>query len=187
MTDADPFSLLGLKPSLDLPAGIIETASLSALARCHPDTTHARPDSQAIGDEQPEARAAAIHAARETLLNPLARAEAVLQFLGGPSASEHKALPPGFLAQIMETRERLVEEVAREGQPAIDRWRNWGTARRREELAQVRMLLGSHLHDPHKTTQPKPQRDPALTDARVRLNAWRSLERVLEVLDQPCS
>lgn len=184
MTDADPFSLLGLKPSLDLPAGVIEAAALSALARCHPDTTHARPDAQAFGDEQPEARAAAIHAARDTLLNPLGRAEAVMDIFGGPTASQHKALPPDFLAEMMETRERIADEVRREGQPAIDRWHAWGKAKRQEAFAQVRELLDPVLKHHRASPVHQARPDPALAAARVQLNAWRSLERLLENLDR---
>src|SRR5947208_15229738 len=58
---------------------------------------------------------AAVNEAYNTLRDPFARAEYLLRLEGGPSAAEQKQMPPAFLAEMLEARERI--EDARGGCP----------------------------------------------------------------------
>lgn len=162
-----PFETLGLPLRLDLTRAEIERAYLSRIAALHPDLagTGADPDEQ-------DRVAAALNDAKAELLDAERRAEAVLAAHGGPSKSEDKSFRSGFLAEIMETREQLEEELADPAAtPAVrDKWRAWALDRRTEHLAQLAPLLAA----------PTPA---SLKQARAILNEWRYAERLLERLD----
>lgn len=169
-TSPDPFDLLGLPPSFDLNAGQIARAHRKASASAHPDRNPSAPDA---GSEAARTTARLNHA-RRTLENDELRANALLERLGGPPKNREKALPDGFLIEIMRTR-LAVEEALGSGDPAArETCESEAEAEREKWIHDVRAAFAA-LGDPP---------DPAqLTAIRVKLNAWRYIERLIEQLD----
>jgi molecular chaperone HscB len=164
-TNPDPFDALGLEPRFDLTRAQIESAYLARIAGAHPD--HA-------GDAQgPDA--AALNDARRALLGDERRANLVLDRLGGPSASADKALPDGFLMEIMEVRSAIEDAIASGGDAEREKWQVWADEQRAGYRGTIASLFGRAATAP----------DPAepLAEARRTLNAWRYIERLIEQLD----
>lgn len=168
--DPDPFEALGLARRFDLDGRDIRAAWLRRAAELHPDR---RPGA----DDAEVARSAAIlNDAARTLEDPERRADALLVLLGGPAREAEKALPPEFLTEVMAVREALEEAVASGDAARIAAHEAWGEARRAAIIDEVRAAFDA-LADP-------PGRD-ALRAIRVRLNAWRYIERMLEQIEPP--
>lgn len=104
----DAFHRLGLPRRFALDAGELERAYLAHSRSVHPDyhLAGASADLSASLD-----LSAAVNEAYNTLRDPFARAEHLLALEGGPSAAEHKQVPPAFLAEMLDLREQL--EAAR--------------------------------------------------------------------------
>ncbi len=153
----DPFDLLGLPARLDLDAGMIERAYLARAASLHPD--HA-------GEEGVEA-AAGLNEAREVLSDPLRRARALVERLGGGREAATEALPDGFLEVIMEARLEVEEVMASSDEEGVSRWKAWA----REHAASRASSVSVHL---------------ARGDYRavgVELNAWKMIQRLIDALE----
>jgi molecular chaperone HscB len=108
----DHFERLGLPRRFSIDAGELERAYLARSRMVHPDYH--------VGSSGGDLSAslelsAAINEAYNTLRDPFTRAEYLLRLEGGPSASEQKQVPPAFLAEMLEARERI--EEARTGCP----------------------------------------------------------------------
>lgn len=166
---SDPFDILGIAPSFEVDPGALARAYLALSARLHPDIARSDPDA-AI-------RAAAANRAKSTLENPESRAAALLARLGGPSKESDRSLPPGFLADMMETRE-LIENAAASRDPAeMRRWKAWALERRTHYVREV-----SGLFERLESSSPG-DRSAVLRAIRQELNAWRYVERLLEQLE----
>ncbi|MEL7473213.1 MAG: iron-sulfur cluster co-chaperone HscB C-terminal domain-containing protein [Planctomycetota bacterium] len=157
--DNDPFTLLGLPARLDLASDAIERAYLTRVASAHPD----------VQSEATTGDAATLNRARHTLLDPERRANALLDVLGGPSPSDHNALPDGFLFDIMETREQVEADTASDADAARAKWGAWAESQRAAYLADLTERFAA----------PEPDRSAI----RAQLNAWRYIERLIEQLD----
>ena len=105
----DHFHRLGLPRRFVLDAGELERAYLAHSRAVHPDFHLA--GSSADLDASLEL-SAAVNEAYNTLRDPFARAEHLLALVGGPTAGEHKQVPPAFLAEVMDAREEV--ELARD-------------------------------------------------------------------------
>jgi DnaJ-domain-containing protein 1 len=162
----DPFDALGVPAAFDLDRAAIERAYLVRSAALHPDLARA--------DDEAPRKMAALNLARRTLEDPERRAAALLERLGGPSKERDRSLPPNFLAQMMETREEIEGAIASRDPDQRSRWESWAEERRREAIGEVSGLF-RRLSNP-----PAPGELAAI---RVRLNAWRYLERLIEQLD----
>ena len=110
----DAFHRLGLPRRFVLDAGELERAYLAHSRTVHPDY-HLAGASADLGASLE--LSAAVNEAYNTLRDPFTRAEHLLALEGGPSASEHKQMPPAFLAEMLDLREAI--ETAR----AADRTR----------------------------------------------------------------
>jgi DnaJ-domain-containing protein 1 len=159
----DPFAALGLPHRFDLTQAAIERAYLGRIAASHPDAVGRGGRDDDSGD------AAALNDAKAALLDDGRRAEALLAHLGGPTANQERALPPGFLEEMLDVRERLDADLDADPVGARPRWRDWAQARRETHVAVLQGLFA---------------RTPApLRDIRLILNQWRYIERMLEQLD----
>lgn len=158
----DPFEILGLAPTFDLTPAQVERAYLMRMAAAHPDAA-----GDAVGDE--DELAAGLNEARATLIDPERRALAVLARLGGPGP-EVRALPAGFLPEIMGVREEVEAELGSGNAEARPKWREWVAAKRLEYASRVGGLLARGDAT-------------SLREARVQLNAWRYIERLAEQLE----
>lgn len=106
---SNPFEILGLPLVFDLTPAQVSAAHLRVAARLHPDRAR-----DPLERDELVRRAAEAGAAKARLLADVGRAEALLEALGvgGAGASTGEApLPPAFLMETMELRERI-EEVA---------------------------------------------------------------------------
>lgn len=158
---ADPFGALGLEPKFTLTSAEIERAYLARAGSLHPD--------RASGDA---AAASTLNLARQTLKDPMARAEALLARLGGPAPSQDKSLPEGFLAEILDVREQLESALASADPAQRARWETWAEDRRRTHIAAITRHFDDHAR----------AGAAALKPIRLELNVWRYTERVLEQL-----
>ncbi|MCE7973659.1 MAG: hypothetical protein DYG92_04930 [Leptolyngbya sp. PLA1] len=149
---SDPFELLGLPRTFELDSERVRRAYLRAVAGIHPD---------AGGEDE---AASAINEARETLADPMRRARALL---GDGGAGTGGALPPGFLAEMLELRERIDEDLRAEGEGARARWRAWARQREDEHEARVAAMFraGEQGAVPGE------------------LNRWRYVRRLMDQLD----
>lgn len=163
---SDPFSLFGLPRRYAVDRSALTRAWLAESARWHPDRPGAPPDAAA--------RLAEANEAKRILDDPELRADALLRLLGGPAKERDKSLPEGFLAEMMELRQRIEEEVESEGEPARERWRSWARQRAREHEGRVAAMFEAFERGGDGAR---------LRDIRLELNAWRYIERLMEQLD----
>ncbi|MBS0188023.1 MAG: DnaJ domain-containing protein [Planctomycetes bacterium] len=161
MTAPNPFQHLGLPLRFDLSEADIRRAYLARVAAQHPDIS---------SEDEAQEASATLNRARETLLNPETRADALLVALGGPAKDADKSLPPGFLMEIMQLREEIEGAVASGSPEQRAKWVEFGKQQRRAYSDRVRALF-----DASPT--------PALGPIRTTLNAWRYIERLIEQLD----
>jgi molecular chaperone HscB len=108
----DHFERLGLPRRFSVDAGELERAYLARSRVVHPDYHVGASGADLAASLE---LSAAMNEAYNALHDPFARAEYLLKLEGGPSASEQKQMPPAFLAEMLEARERI--EEARTGCP----------------------------------------------------------------------
>ena len=170
MPTHDPFQTLELPRRFDLTPAQIEGAYLKKAAASHPDL--------AADTENAAEESSALNRAKGTLLDPESRAHALLALLEegqGVSDADRKALPDGFLMEIMMTRQEIEADLAGpDAQAKRKEWEAWGERQRDEHIARVSELFSD------AGESPEPDR---LVSIRTALNAWRYVERLLEQLD----
>jgi hypothetical protein len=200
----DPFQILGLEGRFDLPGERVLAAYVDGARRLHAlgpsggDARDAGPDAR-VDDVDRDERLAALNRAKAVLEDPEQRAEALLTLLGGPSKESDRSLPPGFLAQIMEVRERLDEAMstragggasgavsggasgkAKSAPDEVDALLRWAEGRREAHRQRVGELFGSMS----TSANAAPATRDALVGVRRELNAWRYIERMIEQIEQ---
>jgi molecular chaperone HscB len=111
------FDRLGLPRRFALDGAAVERQYLARSRAVHPDY-HAAGSSADLAASLE--LSAAVNEAYNTLRDPFARAEYLLTLEGGPSAAGQKQMPPAFLAEMLEARERI--EDARAGCPDDSRY-----------------------------------------------------------------
>jgi molecular chaperone HscB len=109
MTDA--FERLGLPRRFSVDPAALERAYLDRSRAVHPDF-HTQEAGGGLAAS--EAVAAAVNEAYATLKDPFRRAEHLLALLGGPAAADLKDIPPAFLMEMMDLRERIEHATAAE-------------------------------------------------------------------------
>lgn len=168
----DAFDILRLPPRFDLDAQVVNRAYLAAAAAIHPDLA-------AESDAAP-ARMAMVNEAKRVLANPELRADLLVQRLGGPEAAREKALPAGFLARMLSVREEIEEGLAEPEPSKRDAnrrtWQAWAQQERESATREVAEMFRAIPSE-------SPARVESLRQIRVRLNAWRYVERLIEQLD----
>ncbi len=164
-----PFQLLGIEPrfAVDLPD--IQRKLLRASARRHPDRAPDPVTAAAWTDEL-----ARLNAAADLVRDDIERAEILLGLRGGPTPSDDRRLPDGFLESMLGIRMDLEEAVASGDENGRRSLEAWG----RREWAERRSLVERLLDGPNG--------DDAATlgEVRVQLNCWRYSQRMLEQLDR---
>jgi len=132
------FHRLGLPRRFVLDAGELERAYLAHSRAVHPDFHLA--GSSADLDASLEL-SAAVNEAYNTLRDPFARAEHLLALAGGPTAAEHKQVPPAFLAEMLDAREEV--EQARGNPAGAERLGRAFAARAEGLMAEVAALFAT--------------------------------------------
>jgi molecular chaperone HscB len=134
----DHFHRLGLPRRFVLDAGELERAYLAHARAVHPDYHLAGASADLNASLE---LSAAVNEAYNTLRDPFTRAEHLLALAGGPSASEHKQMPPAFLAEMLDLREQL-ETARKVGGARLSELGADFDRRYNEILATVRELFG---------------------------------------------
>jgi len=160
MTTEDPFALLGLDRRFDLDARALRAAWMRRIAAAHPDA------------EGAAAEAARLNEAQRALADPLSRAALLLRLAGAP-ATDERALPDGFLVEMMELREAADE--ARGDDVRLDALAAEARARREAALAEIGEAFAA---------APTPIDAAAARRVRVGMNVVRSFDRMLEQLER---
>jgi molecular chaperone HscB len=163
---ADAFSVLGLPRRFDVDSAELDRAYLRRAAQAHPDIS-------GLSDEESQRQQAALNDARAELADAERRANLLLSLLGGPTKERDKSLPPGFLVEILETREEIEAALATREPAARTRWTAWAAEQRAGYVARVTPLFARASAGDAST----------LPEIRRELNAWRYIERLVEQLD----
>jgi curved DNA-binding protein CbpA len=159
----DPFALLGLAPRHSLSAAELRSAWMRRAAAAHPDANGGVDESAALND------------AYRLLSDPIARALALLELRGAP-AGDDRALPPGFLLELVELRERV--DACGVASPELGVVRGEVVELRARAIAEISESLDAA---PAGGTP----LDASVAQAvRTAVNVVRSYDRVLEQLDR---
>jgi Fe-S protein assembly co-chaperone HscB len=165
----DPFAGLDLPQRFTVDPVAVDRAWRRGAARLHPDRF-----SDPVEQREAVRAASILNAARETLLDPLRRAEALLALRGGPAAADERGLPPEFLPQMLEIRERLAEADLAADAAARREIEAWCARERDDRIARVAALLDGGA-------AASGEAEP-LRQVRLEINVWRYLERLREEL-----
>jgi len=165
--------MLEVEPRFDLDPADIRMRVVRFSAKLHPD----RAADPVLAQEHSE-QLAAINAAARILEDDEQRAEALLKVLGGPSASDDRSLPDGFLQEILDTRMELEDVLKRDDEAGLARMESWAKEERQAHIDRVRSLFGD---DPARASADD------LVAIRSALNTWRYVERMIEQLHPSAS
>ena len=165
----DPFAVLGLERRFDIEATQIEQAYFKRQASSHPDRAGDTAGLASRGED-----ASSINEARRVLLDDESRANALLTLLGGPEASEEKALPDGLLVEMLEVRDRLMQAKQSGDPELVHALETWADEERNAYIGRLHSLFASAEQSGDRTT---------LAEIRRQLNGLRYVERLIEQLD----
>ena len=170
----DHFHRLGLPRRFAVDAGELERAYLARSRAAHPDYHLAGSSADLNASLE---LSAALNEAYNTLRDPFARAEHLLALEGGPTAAEHKQVPPAFLAEMLDAREEV--EAARSDPAATERLRGIFAARFDATMGEVAAALDA--------LAALPPDDPRRAEPRLRarglLNAAKYVRGLVRDLD----
>jgi molecular chaperone HscB len=131
---ADYFDLLGLPRKY-----AIDEQQLASAFRAI--TRYIHPDKHAVQTDEVRALStrlsAEVNRAASVLRDPVQRAAYMLELCGGPSAVEVRDVPPSFLAEVMELRERIDEARAADNATSMTELRGEIEARRADTMKQI--------------------------------------------------
>lgn len=171
---ATPFEVLGLPVELAIDRAELDRRRSRVGRLVHPDFFATRPREER---ELAEENSARLNEAYATLADDVARAEWIVEHLGGPSADDEREMPRAFLMEVLEWNEALEDVSKGERTPdamqRLDALRSEIARGRAERLASVARLL---------VPTPRPA-SPGLKLVRQELNALRYLERALAEIE----
>tara|TARA_R110000868_G_scaffold411617_1_gene706295 strand:- start:383180 stop:383767 length:588 start_codon:yes stop_codon:yes gene_type:complete len=170
----NPFEILGFTPSFSITPDQVQRAYLQRLSASHPDLS---------GQSTQTLDPATLNHARDTLLNDEARANLMLEHLGGPSPKDH-SLPDGFLMEMMQLRTQIEEELDPSNPDhtqARTRWQAWANADRTKTIQTLTQIFKQlESKSPESSTESP---DQLKQQIRIHLNAHRYTQRLIEQLD----
>lgn len=156
----DPFETLGVEPDFALDARGLRAAWLRHASASHPD---------ASGSLGASARA---NEAYRMLIDPVGRALALLARRRAPQVDE-RALPPGFLMDLMELRERVDAAGSDDERRLV---RAEATEGREEAIRRIAAAFGQSGAGAMAAEQAQA--------VHTAINVLRSFDRVIEQLDR---
>lgn len=166
----DPFSVLDLPARFDVDLEDVRRRLMRATLSLHPDRA-----SSPVEASENTARLAAMNAAASALEDDLERAELVLKRHAGPSPSEDRSLPEGFLESMLEVRMELASAHASGDEGDRARLEDWARSEWKARRSAVADLL-----DVEDGEAPD---HASLVAVRLELNRWRYAQRMLEQID----
>ena len=169
----DFFERLGFPRRFLVNAGELEREYLARSRAVHPDYHIAGSDAELAASLE---LSAAVNEAYKVLRDPFSRAEYLLKLEGGPSASEHKQMPPAYLAQMLEAREAI--EQARGKPTEVAKLDADFSGRFETLMEQVAVLFARYEQLPAND----PQRANLLIQVRSLLNAAKYVRGLLRDL-----
>ncbi len=167
-----PFEILGLAPKHALDAGELRKRLLRLGRLVHPDFFGA---AGAPERARAERNSALLNRAHELLADEFRRASWLVGALGGPDELQERAMPPAFLAEVLEWNETL--EAARSAgaaaTPELEALEGTLRTERARTLASVAAAL-----------DPLPEHGAErLRTLRSQLNAVRYIDRALSEIE----
>jgi DnaJ-domain-containing protein 1 len=174
----NPFEILGFTPSFSITPDQVQRAYLQRLTASHPDLS---------GQSAQTLDPATLNHARDTLLDDEARANLMLEHLGGPSPKDH-TLPDGFLMEMMQLRTQIEEELDPSNPDhaqARTQWQAWANAERAQTIQTLTQIF-KQLESPNPDTSTEASTDSPeelKQSIRTQLNAHRYTQRLIEQLD----
>lgn len=163
------FQLLGLPPAYDLDVDVVRNKYFKLMRDIHPDRmATGAPDVQRLCLRVN----AQINEAYGILLDPVMRAEYLLEIAGGKSAADDKHVPQDVLLDTLELREEIEEAKAGDDRAALERLRQQIQERFDETLGQIAALA-----------RVLPGTDSDRKTLRGKLNAVRYYRKMLEALE----
>jgi molecular chaperone HscB len=169
----DHFTRLGLPRRFVVDAAALERAYLATSRAVHPDFHAAGPAGELAASLE---LSAAVNEAYNTLRDPFARANYLLDLYGGPSAQQEKAVEPSFLAEMMDYRER-VEGAGADEADAIR-----GELRERENGYQAE--VAGEFDRFESLPEGHPDRPKHLLNIRRTLNALKTIRSLVRSLPE---
>ncbi len=167
----DPFAQLSLPPTFDVSPRQLRTAWLRVAAAAHPDATGTVDAASAAND------------AYRSLLDPIERAQALLRRLGHGGVLEddalRRAMPEGFLVEMMEYRERA-DAVDASDAAARHELLSEAKGRRDAALSRINASFGRVVDG----GADEGARQAAAADIALELNVVRSFDRMIEQLER---
>ena len=162
------YELLGLEPTYDVDVEDIRQKYFAVVREIHPD--------RLVADSAPTQRlsmrvSAQLNQAFQVLMDPVQRAEYLLELSGGKAASDDKQVPQQVLIDTLELREEIEEAKAGEDQASLERLR-----------AQIQQRFDQTLQDICTLCRQLPGDEKLRQDLRGELNAIRYLRKLLEQL-----
>lgn len=167
------FQLLGLQPQYDVDVDAVRTKYFKLMRDIHPD----RMATGAADVQRLCLRVnAQINEAYGILLDPVLRAEYLLEIAGGKSAADDKHVPQDVLMDTLELREEIDEAKTGNDQAALERLRGGIQSRFDETLREIARLA-----------RLLPGTDTDRKSLRGKLNAIRYFRRLLEQMETPAA
>lgn len=174
---ANPFELLGIRPTFKLDPALLEQRQRELNRVLHPDRHAGKTPAErraALG------RAMDVNQAMRRLRDPAARAEALFELLGEDSLSERSVTDPLLLGEMLEQREQL-DEIRRSKDVA--RLKQLGSGMRERELRVVARLGEAFEPLTEALAQGAAGREPrerTLPEVRRLLSELRYVRRFME-------
>jgi len=172
--ELSPFALLGLSERYALDGADLRQRVLRAGRLVHPDFFTQAP---AAERELAERNSARLNRANELLSDDWSRADWLVGARGGPAENEQRAMPPAFLAEVLEWNELLEEARGAPASPGMQERLDSLARTLAAERARLLQAVASLL-------EPLPERgSPRLAQARTQLNAIRYVDRALSEIE----
>jgi molecular chaperone HscB len=162
------FELLGLPARYDIDVSEVRRKYFELMRDIHPDRLAA--DGGEV--QQTSMRVSAqINEAYQVLLDPVQRAEYLLELAGGKAAADDKQVPQEVLVDTLELREEIDEARATEDRAALDKLRR-----------QIQDRFEAALEEIGSLTRDLPGTDEMRQRLRGKLNAIRYYRKMFEML-----
>lgn len=162
---SDHFAVFGLPRRFDLDVEDLERRYVELARLTHPDMAGSEPEQQLDAMEL----SSRVNDAHRVLADDEARANHLLDLLGGPTSADDKSLPEGFLPIIMMVREELAEAQLEGDEKHIANIEADAHAQRKARLKEIAGLFSRATHG-----------SEVLKSIRTELNALRYYQRLLE-------
>lgn len=163
------FELLGIRPTYDIDAEAVRNKYFTLMRGLHPDRMAAGPADVQRLCLRINAR---INEAYNILMDPVLRAEYLLEIYGGKSAADDKHVPQEVLTESLELREQIDEALVGGDRTALERLR-----------IRIRERFDTAAAEIARLARVLPGTDSDRKSLRGHLNAVRYFRKILEQLE----